>query len=261
MRVMGILNVTPDSFSDGGSYASVDAALAAAERLLAEGAHLVDVGGESTRPGAAPVDEEEELRRVVPVLQALGRRGLPVSVDTRRAAVARRAIEAGATVVNDVSGGADPAMFPLVAASGCTYVLMHTRGTPATMGALARYEDPDAEVWAELEARRDAALALGVRPEQLWLDPGIGFAKETDHNLAVLRGLPRHTAAHRVLVGASRKRFIGALTGQADPAARLEGSLAVALWAAQAGAYAVRVHDVAATVRALAVWRAVAGEA
>lgn len=252
---MGILNVTPDSFSDGGRHLDPRAAASAAERLVGEGAAILDVGGESTRPGAAEVDVDEELRRVLPVIRAARSLGVAISVDTRRARVAAEALDAGATMVNDVSGGADPGMFPLVAAAGCDYVLMHTRGTPATMMGLATYDDVCGEVWAALEARRADAEAAGVR--RIWLDPGIGFAKTTAQNLALLHDLPRRTGVP-VLLGASRKRFIGELTGQADAGSRVEGSLAVALWAAQAGVDILRVHDVGATVRALAVWRAMA---
>ncbi len=256
MKLMGILNVTPDSFSDGGLHFDTAAAVAHGRALFAEGAAWVDVGGESTRPGAAPVAPAEEADRVVPVVRALAPHG-PVSVDTRRASVARAAIEAGATLVNDVSGGADPDMLPLVAEAGCAIVLMHMRGEPATMQRLAVYDDVCAEVWDALDARVAAARAAGIAPEHIVVDPGIGFAKTIDHNLALLRDLPRRTAGRRVLLGASRKAFIGALTGQARPADRVEGSIAVALHARDAGVEILRVHDVAATARALAVWEAI----
>ncbi|MFZ5480337.1 MAG: dihydropteroate synthase [Myxococcota bacterium] len=250
---MGIVNVTPDSFSDGGRYFDAEAAIAHGARLFAEGAQVVDVGGESTRPGAAAVAPDEEVARVLPVIRALAKAG-PVSVDTRRASVARAAIEAGASLVNDVSGGADPAMFPTVAEAGAGLVLMHMRGEPATMQSLATYDDVCGEVWAWLDARaRDARLA-GVH--DVVVDPGLGFAKTAAHNVALLRDLPRRTSDRTVLVGASRKSFLGALTGVADPAERLEGSLTVALHCADAGAAWIRVHDVAATVRALKVWEA-----
>lgn len=258
MRLMGILNVTPDSFSDGGRHAGVDAARAHAERMVAEGAAWIDVGGESTRPGARTVPVAEELARVLPVVRAV--RGLaPVSVDTRRAAVAEAAIDAGATLVNDVSGGADPAMFPLVARAGVGLVIMHSRGEPDTMQGLAAYDDVVGEVWAALDARFDAAVAAGVDPSRILLDPGIGLPKTTAHNLRLLHALAPHARRRPVLVGASRKRFIGELTGQAVAADRVEGSIAVALWARQAGVAVLRVHDVGATARALAVWDAVAG--
>lgn len=255
MKIVGILNVTPDSFSDGGRHDDVAAAVAFGRALFAEGAHLVDVGGESTRPGAAAVSVDEECARIVPVVRALAPHG-PVSVDTRRAAVARAALDAGATLINDVSGGADPDMLPLVARAGCAIVLMHMRGEPDTMQRLAVYDDVCAEVWAALDERAVAARAAGIPEGNIVLDPGIGFAKTAAHNLALLRDLPRRTS-RSVLVGASRKAFIGALTGQARAAERLEGSLAVALHAQDAGAAYVRVHDVAATVRALAVWTAI----
>lgn len=260
MRILGILNVTPDSFSDGGRYDGVQRAVEHARRLHAEGADLVDVGGESTRPGAAEVDEEEERRRVIPVVRAIAGE-VPVSVDTRRAAIAAEALDLGAVMVNDVSGGEDPAMLPLVARAGCAYVLMHRRGTPATMDALAVYDDVVTEVWAALETGRARALDAGVAPDRLWLDPGIGFAKTTAHNLALLRDLPARCAVHQVLLGASRKRFLGELTGEPVPDRRLEGSLAVALWARRAGVALLRVHDVASTRRALAVWDAIGGPA
>lgn len=201
------------------------------------------------------VDPEEERARVVPVVRALAAYGR-VSVDTRRASVARAAVQAGATLVNDVSGGADPEMFDVVAAAGCDIVLMHMRGTPDHMQQLAAYDDVCAEVWSALDARRTAALARGVRLENILLDPGIGFAKNLSHNLALLRDLPARTTGCRVLLGASRKAFIGALTGQTVAAERVEGSIAVALHAADSGVAIVRVHDVAATVRALTVWNA-----
>jgi dihydropteroate synthase len=257
VKLMGILNVTPDSFSDGGRYLDPAVAVDRGRALFAEGAAWVDVGGESTRPGAAPVPPEEEARRVIPVVRALAAEG-PVSVDTRRASVARAAIDAGASMINDVSGGADPAMFPVAAAAGCILVLMHMRGEPADMMRHAVYGDVCDEVWAALDDGREAAVRAGVAAGRVVLDPGIGFAKTPEHNLALLRDLPRRTAGRRVLLGASRKSFIGAITGQARPEERLEGSLAVALHARAAGVELLRVHDVAATRRALAVWDAVA---
>ncbi len=251
MRLMGIVNVTPDSFSDGGRHADPSAAIAHGHALVAEGAAILDVGGESTRPGAPAVSLEDELRRVVPVIHGLRDAGVPISVDTRKAAVARAARDAGATWVNDVSGGADPGMYAAV--RGARYVLMHSRGTPATMQQHTGYDDVCADVWGWLEARLDAS---GLDPADVLLDPGIGFAKTADQNLALLRDLPART--HRpVLVGASRKAFIGALTGQTDAATRVEGSLAVAVHARASGVAVLRVHDVAATRRALVVWDAI----
>lgn len=249
MRLMGILNVTPDSFSDGGVHADP---VAAGLRMVAEGAAWIDVGGESTRPGAAPVEEAEERARVIPVIRALADRGVSISIDTRHAGVAAAAIEAGARLVNDVSAGADPDMFAVVARAGVPMVLMHMRGTPATMQALAAYDDVVAEVWAELDERARLARAAGIT--ELLFDPGIGFAKRLEHNLALLRALP---GDRPVLLGVSRKRFIGELTGQDVPAERVEGSIAVAIRAREAGVAILRVHDVLATARALRVWEAV----
>ncbi len=223
---------------------------------LEEGAHAVDVGGESTRPGAAPVPPEEELRRVLPVVRSLAREGI-VSVDTRRASVARAVLDAGAHTINDVSGGRDPEMLPLLAKARCDVILMHMRGVPATMQEHASYVDPVREVWEELGADVARAVDAGVDPSRITWDPGLGFAKLLEHNLAILRALPAYTAERSVLVGASRKRFIGALTGQERAEDRLEGSLAVALHAAACNAAWVRVHDVAATARAFAVWKEV----
>jgi dihydropteroate synthase len=216
---------------------------------------VLDVGGESTRPGAAPVSAEEEQGRVVPVVAALRQAGVraPLSVDTRKASVARAALDAGATIVNDVSaGGHDPAMLPLVAERGVGLVLMHMLGEPGTMQRAPAYRDVVAEVEAHLLARRRAATEAGVAPERLWLDPGIGFGKTLEHNLALFGALERFAALGPVLLGASRKSFLGALTGRL-PAERLIGSLACVARAAQAGVAAVRVHDVAETRELLAV--------
>ncbi len=255
-RILGIVNVTPDSFSDGGRFLGAEAAVARGRACFEEGAHAVDIGGESTRPGAAPVDPEEELRRVLPVVRVLAREG-SVSVDTRRASVARAVLDAGATTINDVSGGRDPAMLPLLSEAGCDVILMHMRGEPATMQEHATYVDPVREVWEELGASVARAMQAGVDPARITWDPGFGFAKRPEHNVALLRALPAYTRARSVLVGASRKRFIGVLTGQDRAEERLEGSLAVALHAADSGVAWVRVHDVAATARAFAVWKAV----
>lgn len=250
--VMGILNVTPDSFSDGGRYFGTDAAVERGRAMAAEGADVVDVGGESTRPGAAPVHEAEELRRVVPVVEALAPT-VRVSVDTTKAAVAREAVAAGATLLNDISG----TMWPLAAELSVGWVGMHMRGNPATMDGLATYDDVVAEVHDHLLALADRAAAAGV-PE-IWVDPGIGFAKRTEHNLALLAGVRDLVAAAgrrgaRVVVGTSRKRFLGELSSRGGPAApvtdRLEASLATAVWCMGAGVGMVRVHDVADTVRA-----------
>ena len=259
--VMGVLNVTPDSFSDGGRFADGQAAVAAGLAMWAEGADIVDVGGETTRPGSAPTDPAEEARRVVPVVAGLAAAGVRVSVDTRNADTMRAALDAGAAIVNDVSALThDPAAAAVVAQAGCAVVLMHMRHTPATMTKLAHYDDIAAEVKAELGARMAAALAVGVARDAIALDPGIGFAKTADDNLKLLPRLEELLDLGRPLVvGVSRKGFIGKLSGVAAPAQRLAGSLAAGLFAVSHGAAVLRVHDVAATVQALAVWRALAG--
>ncbi len=259
--VMGIVNVTPDSFSDGGLFEDAEAAVGHGLRLLEEGADVLDVGGESTRPGSDPVDADEEARRVLPVLDGL-RRAAPeavLSVDTRRAVVAEDALAAGADVVNDVSAGGDPAMFGVVAASGAGLVLMHMRGEPKTMQADPRYDDVVAEVRTYLAERSEAAVAAGIGRDRLAVDPGIGFGKDLRHNLELLRSIGSfRELGVPVLVGASRKRFVGELSGVEDPADRLEGSVAAAVWCATQGVHVVRVHDVAPTVRALRVADAIA---
>ena len=259
--VMGILNVTPDSFSDGGRYGDHARAIAAGVAMAAAGAAIVDVGGESTRPGARMIPAEEEAARVLPVIRALAAEGLVVSVDTRHARTMRAALDAGARIVNDVSGLAyDPDAAGVVAAAGCPVVLMHMRGTPGTMAGLAAYGDVAAEVTAELGARVAAAVAAGVAVERIAVDPGIGFAKTAAQSVALLGRLEVLQALGRpVVVGVSRKSFIGALAGVSDPGARLPGSLAAGLLAVAKGAAVLRVHDVAATVQALKVWRGVGG--
>ena len=242
--VMGVLNVTPDSFSDGGRFLDPEAAIAHGLRLAAEGADVVDVGGESTRPGAPEVPLATERSRVVPVVAALAPH-VRVSVDTRKGEVAEAAIEAGATLVNDVSA----ALAPVAAAASVGWVAMHMRGTPANMQDDPHYDDVVAEVAAFLADRARAAVELGV--EEVWIDPGIGFGKTAAHNVSLLRHLRVLVAlGFPVLVGTSRKSFLGALAGGAPPDDRLEGSLASAVWAMTQGAAMVRVHDVAATVQA-----------
>jgi dihydropteroate synthase len=258
--VWGVVNVTPDSFSDGGAHATPEEAVSFALRLAREGADVLDVGGESTRPGAEPVGPDEEAARVVPTIAAIRRAGcaLPVSVDTRRPEVARAALAAGATIVNDVGGGTAPGMLEAVARHGAGIVLMHMRGEPATMQRDPRYGDVVAEVGAFLAERARAAAAAGVSPRRTWVDPGLGFGKTAAHNEEILRRLEALVGAGvPVLVGASRKSFVGAITGRA-PADRLAGSLACAARAALAGAAAVRVHDVAETVDLLSVLSRVA---
>jgi len=248
--VMGILNVTPDSFSDGGRFAGTELAVDHGRSLAAAGALVVDVGGESTRPGAEPVDPAVEIDRVRPVVAALAASGVVVSVDTRRAEVAAVAIGVGAHIVNDVSGLADPEMVAVCATAGVPIVVGHLPGTPATMQEAAHYDDVVAEVTGALRAARDTALAAGV-PSVL-ADPGIGFGKTSAHNIALLRSMPLEVDAP-IVVGASRKGFIGRLTGVAEADRRDPGTLAVHLFAAQRGAALVRAHDVAGHVQALAM--------
>lgn len=257
-RVMGILNVTPDSFSDGGTRVGMDEAVAAGLAMAEAGADIVDVGGESTRPGADAVSAETEQARILPVIRTLAAANVRLSVDTRNACTMRAALAAGARIVNDISGLAhDPAALSVVAEYDCPVVLMHMRGTPATMGGEARYGDVVGEVRAELAQRVDAALASGIRPERIVIDPGIGFAKDATHSVAVLRGLPELLGlGYPVLVGLSRKRFIGALSGEARADRRLAGSLSAGLFALMRGASILRVHDVRETVQAIRVWRA-----
>jgi dihydropteroate synthase len=259
-RLMGILNVTPDSFSDGGQAAEREAAVASAARLIADGADLLDIGGESSRPGADPVPLDEELRRVLPVVEALAARGVPLSVDTTKAAVARAALAAGARVINDITAmGGDPDMPRVVADAGAAVVLMHMRGTPRTMQRDPQYGDVLADVYDALARRVDAAVAAGIPRERIAVDPGIGFGKTPAHNLSLLRGLGRFaTLGCTVLIGTSRKGFLGALTGR-EVARRDVASAVSALAAIVAGAGVARVHDVAAAADALRVWQAQIG--
>jgi dihydropteroate synthase len=261
--VMGIVNVTPDSFTDGGMYLTTDDAVRHGARLVDEGADVLDVGGESTRPGAEPVDVDEELRRVIPVIEGLTeiQQTTPISIDTRKPEVARAALAAGARIVNDVTAGRDGAMLEAVADTGAGIVLMHMLGEPQTMQDDPRYEDVVAEVHEFLRERIEAAVFAGIAEERVCVDPGIGFGKNVEHNLALLRSVSAlRLLGAAVMVGASRKRFIGVLTGAEDPADRLEGSLAAAVLAASLGADVVRVHDVAPTVRALRVADAIVRE-
>jgi dihydropteroate synthase len=251
--VMGIVNVTPDSFSDGGRYLDPDAAVAHGVALVAAGADVLDVGGESTRPGAEPVDEDEERRRVLPVVRRLAATaGVPVSVDTRKATVAAAALEAGATIVNDVAAGADPDMFRVVIDAGAGLVVMHMQGDPRTMQHAPSYDDVVVEVGDFLEARIARAREAGVDPVSLCADPGIGFGKTGGHNLTLLARLRElvDRLDVPVLVGPSRKTFIAKLLGD-DLAARDDGTLAAAVWCVDHGARLVRVHDVGAVADAL----------
>jgi dihydropteroate synthase len=254
--VMGVVNVTPDSFSDGGRWYEPDAAIAHGLDLVADGADILDVGGESTRPGAARVEPDEELRRVVPVVRELASRGIRVSVDTMRAATALAAVEAGAEIINDVSAGlADAAMAPIVAETGVHYVAMHWRGHSDRMDNLADYGDVAIEVRDELATRVDALVAAGVSTDRLILDPGLGFSKRGEQNWELLARLDVLTPLELpILVGASRKRFLGALLPDDAPVEERDLPTAVvSVLSAEAGAWGVRVHDVRATRRALDV--------
>ena len=264
--VMGILNVTPDSFSDGGKYSSTDDAIAHGLRMHYAGADIIDVGGESTRPGAAAVPVEEELQRVLPVVRALVKAGALVSIDTMHPETAAQAVRAGAGIINDISGnGFDPDMPALAAELGVPYILTHRRGTAETMDSLATYSNVVEEVIAELLEVRDTFVAAGVKPGNIILDPGLGFAKTGGHNWELLRSLDRlGSLGHRVLVAASRKRFLGTLLTSAGkpavPAERDAATLAVSTLAAANGAWEVRVHDVGPTLDAVKVASAWAGQ-
>ncbi len=258
--VMGVVNVTPDSFSDGGAWFEPEAAVEHGRALVADGADLIDIGGESTRPGARRPSVTEELRRTIPVVGELARTGVPVSIDTMRAQVAAAALDAGAAMVNDVSGGlADPDMLTLVAERHVPFIAMHWRGHSADMQSRAEYADAVADVRRELSERVDAALSAGVAAELLVLDPGLGFAKTAEHNWSLLAQLPvLHTLGYPILVGASRKAFLGKVGRGPDQSPRPPGQRDVAtaattVYAAQAGAWAVRVHDVRGSRAALDV--------
>lgn len=256
---MGILNVTPDSFSDGGVNFRPEQALRAAMQMADDGADVLDIGGESTRPGAEPVSADEEMDRVVPVIAKIRRRSpIPISIDTTKAAVASAAIDAGADIINDVSAlRHDPAMPALAVSAGVPVVLMHMRGEPRTMQDLAQYGDVVSDVMEELRGFVEAAVLAGIAHDQILVDPGIGFAKTVDQNLEILRRCGEITAIAPVLIGASRKAFIGQLTGQAAGPKRMAGSLAAVAAALRGNAAMVRVHDVRETVDFLAVMRSV----
>ncbi|MGQ0578174.1 MAG: dihydropteroate synthase [Betaproteobacteria bacterium] len=255
--IMGVVNVTPDSFSDGGRFLGTQRAVEHALILVEEGADILDIGGESSRPGAEPVDVDEELRRVMPVLEQLGGLAVPVSVDTRKPGVMRRAIAAGAAMVNDINALREPGALEAVAESQTAVCLMHMQGEPRTMQRQAHYENVVSEVTEFLAQRVAVAQQAGIARERIVIDPGFGFGKENGHNLELLRNLPRIAGLGQpVLVGLSRKSLIGRITGK-PVADRLSASVAAALLAAERGAAVVRVHDVAATRDALAVWRAV----
>ena len=257
--IMGIVNVTPDSFSDGGQHATPEAAVAHALSLAAEGADILDIGGESTRPGAPAVSESEELARVIPVIEQLaGQTEAALSIDTQKPAVAEAAISAGAVIINDIAANrTEPQMWKTVAAARAGYVAMHMQGTPQTMQDAPEYTEVVAEVRAFFEERLERFTKAGLNAEQVMFDPGIGFGKTVEHNLALLAGLERFTNMKRpLLVGASRKSFIGRLT-EAAVEDRLAGSLACACRAAEAGTAVLRVHDVKETIQALQIWTAI----
>lgn len=256
----GVLNVTPDSFSDGGRWVELDLALSHAHDMLEQGASVIDVGGESTRPGAHRITPEEEQRRIVPVISALAAAGVRVSADTMNASTALAALAAGAEIINDVSGGlGDPDMFAAVASSGADYVLMHWRAHSDVMDDHARYNDVVREVVGELRVRLEAAIAAGIDPARVIIDPGLGFAKTAEHNWAVLSHIDQVIAlGHRVLVGASRKRFLGELIGNGhEPAERDGVSAALGVVLAGRGVWGLRVHNPLPHAQALDVWQAV----
>ena len=257
--IVGVLNVTPDSFSDGGKFTKVDAAVSHAVQLRAAGADFIDVGGESTRPGAARIDPAQERKRVLPVLKALLEREIPVSIDTMNASTARAAAEIGVLVVNDVSGGlADPDMLRTVAETGVHYIASHWRAPSDTMHNEAVYKNVVLEVRNALKARIAEMLVWGISPDKIVLDPGLGFAKTADHNWALLKALPKLASiGYPLLIGASRKRFLAPFTDDGSPSSERDCATAVvSALAAQAGVWGVRVHDVASTASALDVWSA-----
>lgn len=251
---MGIVNVTPDSFSDGGR--SIAEAIALGKTMIDDGAAIIDIGGESTRPGATPVSPDEEQQRVLPVIEALARLGALISVDTRHASTMERALEAGASIVNDVSGlSYDPRSPAIVARARCPVILMHMRGTPETMDSLAHYDDVGGEVCAELTARIEFAVEAGIVRDHIAVDPGFGFAKNAAQNVELLRNLSHIVKLRRpIIAGLSRKRFVGTLSQVDEPNDRDVASLAAGLFAVSQGASVLRVHNVRATVQALRVW-------
>jgi dihydropteroate synthase len=257
---MGILNVTPDSFSDGGRYLDRATAVAHATQMVDDGADILDVGGESTRPGSTPVSADEELERVHPVIERLAElhAAIPISIDTRKAGVAAEALDAGVTIVNDVSGGADPAMFDVVRDSEAAVVLMHMQGDPATMQEAPQYDDVVGEVHEYLRQRIEAAELAGIDPERIAIDPGIGFGKDLDHNLELMHGVDALLDLGRpLMVGPSRKKFIGTILDLPEEE-RVEGTVGAVVWMVARGAHLVRVHDVKEVVRAVRVADAIA---
>lgn len=260
-RIMGILNVTPDSFSDGGKHFDLDDAVMRAANMVAEGADIIDIGGESTRPGADFIPVDEEIRRTVPVIRAIRASGLttPISIDTRKAAVARAAIEAGANLFNDVSALTfDPDSLAVASELGASVCIMHATGDPKTMQDEPEYGDVLQEVYDYLEARIAACVAAGIAPEKIMIDPGIGFGKNQTYNLTLLRGIAKFKALNcPILLGVSRKRFIGTIGNEPDPARRAAGSIAVGLAAINQGVEILRVHDIRETKQAIALWLSV----
>jgi dihydropteroate synthase len=259
--IMGIVNVTPDSFSDGGQFSSSQQAIEHAAKLVEQGADILDIGGESTRPGAEPVSPEQELDRVMPVLEGVLKFNVPVSIDTRRPQVMREAITAGVDLLNDVNGFRDEDAFLIAGQSKCGLCIMHMQGEPRTMQQQPQYQDVVAEVLNFLIQQRDRFLEQGVERQRILIDPGFGFGKTFQHNLALLRAIGRFAQAQPTLVGVSRKTMIASLLAEAGkeppaPADRVAGSVAAALWAADQGAQILRVHDVLETAQALKVWQA-----
>lgn len=256
-KVMGILNVTPDSFSDGGQHEDPAAAIARGRAMLADGVDIIDIGGESTKPGADTISTTAEIARILPVIEALAAAGAVISVDTRNAATMAAALDAGAAIINDISGlRHDKDAAPLVAKRSCPVVLMHMRGAPMTMNCQAHYANLVPDILAELTAIRDAALQAGIRPESIALDPGFGFAKLGDQNIELLRATAQFTAlGHALVIGVSRKRFIGQFGGEPQATKRLAGSLAAGLYALAQGAHILRVHDFEETLQAIKLWR------
>ena len=256
-RIMGIVNVTPDSFSDGGKYLYVNAAIDHALTLREEGADIIDVGGESTRPGASPVDTAEEIARVVPVISALAKENIPISIDTRHTAVMRAAIDAGACFLNDVNALRDEGAIEFAAQSGAELCLMHMQGDPQCMQANPHYEDVVVEVKDFLRQRIDACLHAGIAQDKIYADIGIGFGKNLSHNIDLLKNIDVfHDLGVRQLLGVSRKKFIAQIAGEAPADDRLGGSMAAAIWGQTKDVAILRVHDVAQTVQAFKVWRA-----
>jgi dihydropteroate synthase len=255
--VMGIMNITPDSFSDGGQFSGAGQAIDYAKRLIEEGADILDIGGESTRPGADPVSVDEELRRVIPVLEGLTSLGAPLSIDSRRPQVMREALAVGIDLINDVNGFRDPEAFSIAVSSNAALCIMHMLGEPKTMQQTPSYNDVVEEVTRFLLTQRDAFMAQGVDRSRIVIDPGFGFGKTFDHNLALMRAIPRFAGLQTTLIGVSRKTMIGQLINPKAPPAppdRMAGSVAAALWATEKGAQILRVHDVAQTVQALRAW-------